>query len=219
MNQKTYIKAVAKNLTCSKARSTEFIGDLEADIAEALATGESWEKIEQRMGIPYQIAAEFNEGLSDSELVAGKKRKRCKTISIVAAIVVVLLIAIVLIGSWLLPKSAPIGTVGNLTEQEIVSQAEEIVTLLDADDYGAIAGLSDATLAQKLDSATIDAARDTVGTDWGSFESFGSARVGKNIQMGQSFGVIEMVAVYENVTVTYTMAFNEDLEMTALYMK
>ena len=42
MNKESYVKAVAKRLTCSKARQAEFVRDLESDIAAALSAGETW---------------------------------------------------------------------------------------------------------------------------------------------------------------------------------
>ena len=65
MNKESYVKAVAKRLTCSKARQAEFVRDLESDIAAALSAGETWEQVESRMGDPRQVAQEFNEDLSE----------------------------------------------------------------------------------------------------------------------------------------------------------
>ena len=67
MNKESYVKAVAKRLTCSKARQAEFVRDLESDIAAALSAGETWEQVESRMGDPRQVAQEFNEDLSEAE--------------------------------------------------------------------------------------------------------------------------------------------------------
>ena len=58
MNKESYVKAVAKRLTCSKARQAEFVRDLESDIAAALSAGETWEQVESRMGDPRQVAQE-----------------------------------------------------------------------------------------------------------------------------------------------------------------
>ena len=66
MNKESYVKAVAKRLTCSKARQAEFVRDLESDIAAALSAGETWEQVESRMGDPRQVAQEFNEDLSEA---------------------------------------------------------------------------------------------------------------------------------------------------------
>ena len=74
MNKESYVKAVAKRLTCSKARQAEFVRDLESDIAAALSAGETWEQVESRMGDPRQVAQEFNEDLSEAERAAGKQQ-------------------------------------------------------------------------------------------------------------------------------------------------
>ena len=106
MNKESYVKAVAKRLTCSKARQAEFVRDLESDIAAALSAGETWEQVESRMGDPRQVAQEFNEDLSEAERAAGKKRKRTKTIAIVETVAVVMVAIIGAATWWVSPKTA-----------------------------------------------------------------------------------------------------------------
>ena len=109
MNKESYVKAVAKRLTCSKARQAEFVRDLESDIAAALSAGETWEQVESRMGDPRQVAQEFNEDLSEAERAAGKKRKRTKTIAIVATVAVAVAAIIGAATWWASPENRPCG--------------------------------------------------------------------------------------------------------------
>ena len=129
MNQQAYVKRIAKSLICSKARRDEFVRDIESDIKAALAAGEPWEQIEARMGDPRQIAREFNENLSETELAAGKRRKRNK-------------IAIIIVGIVL----AVIAALG-LDEQTIAAQAEDVIEVLNADDFDEFAAIATETMA------------------------------------------------------------------------
>ena len=142
MNKESYVKAVAKRLTCSKARQAEFVRDLESDIAAALSAGETWEQVESRMGDPRQVAQEFNEDLSEAERAAGKKRKRTKTIAIVAAVAVVMVAIIGAATWWVSPKTAPAGQSSHQTEQQVIERAQEVVALLDAGDYETLQSMS-----------------------------------------------------------------------------
>lgn len=220
MNQQTYVKAIAKRLMCSKARCSEFVCDIESDIAAALAAGETWEQVEARMGDPRQVAFELNEELSETELAAGKKRKRTKTIVIVASVAVVLIAIIGAAAWWVAPKVAPAGQSSGASEQEIVAQAQEVVALLDAGDYEALRSMSIDEVKVALSAEAMDQAREiTVPGDWGAFESFGNAYATEISQSGQVFDVVEIVANYEHATVTYGISFLDGETLAGIRMK
>lgn len=220
MNQASYVKTVAKHLACSKARHDEFVRDLESDIAAALAAGESWEQVERRMGDPRQVASEFNADLPASERAAGKKRKRNKVIGIVVAVALVLVAVIAVAAWWAMPRYVAVGEASGHTEQQIVERSQEVVELFSDGDAQAIVALGNETMKQGLNEQMIQAAREAInGGDWGAFESFGTIYVGEFVQMGQTSNPVELVAVYEHATVTFTLAFNGDMELTGLFVK
>lgn len=216
MNEKAYAKAVAKRLACSKARRDEFVRDLESDIAASLAEGETWEQVEARMGDPREVAYEFNEGLSEGELAAGRKRRRLRAAG-VAAVAVVVAVAVLAAAWWVLPKATSPGAATGLDEQAAVERAREVVTLLDADDFDALRALSDDTMAEALSKEGIDQARAAVGENWGAFVSFGKAYVSDLTQGGVTGTVVRMAAVYENATVVYQISLNSDAQLIGIY--
>lgn len=215
MNQTSYVKAVAKRLACSKARQAEFVRDLESDIAAALSAGETWEQVEARMGDPRQVAQEFNEDLSETELAAGKKRKRTKAIVIAAVVVVV--VAAIIGGAtwWATPHYVAVGQESGHTEQEVIQQAELVVELFNEGDVEGLVAISDETLGPLMNEELIDTVHAALnGGDWGEFKSFGNEYVGEFTYMGKTSNPVELVALYENVTVSFTLAFNKDMELT-----
>lgn len=216
MNEKAYAKAVARRLACSKARRDEFVRDLESDIAASLAEGETWEQVEARMGDPREVAYEFNEGLSEGELAAGRKRRRLRAAG-VAAVAVVVAVAVLAAAWWVLPKATSPGAATGLDEQAAVERAREVVTLLDADDFDALRALSDDTMAEALSKEGIDQARAAVGENWGAFVSFGKAYVSDLTQGGVTGTVVRMAAVYENATVVYQISLNSDAQLIGIY--
>ena len=208
MNREAYVKAVAKRLACSKGRRDEFVGDVESDISDALAAGETWEQVERRMGDPLQVAAEFNEDLSASEIAAGKKRRRTKIIAIVLAVVVVLAAILAAATWWATPHYVAVGEASGHTEQQVLDQAEQVVELFAA---------GDETLKSLTNQEVIDSARDLFnGGDWGAFESFGNEYVGEFVYMGKTSNPVQLVAVYEHTTVTFVLAFDGDLQLTEM---
>lgn len=219
MNQQAYVKTVAKNLACSKVRRDEFVHDIESDINAALSSGESWANVEQRMGDPRQVAREFNENLSEAELAAGKKRRRNKIIAIVIGIALVVIVALALTAWWFLPQQHTAGQNIGLNEQAVVAQAQEVVEILNADDFAALEAISIDAMSDPGSEQAIKDAQDLISTDWGEFKSFSNAYSAEIVQAGQVGEVVEIGAIYENVSVTFTIFFNEDMQVTGLYMK
>lgn len=62
-------------------------------------------------------------------------------------------------------------------------------------------------------------AKTQISDDWGNFQSWGSIYLSEVTQQGQTFAVGQATAVYEHVTVTYTISFDEDMKLAGLYMK
>ena len=220
MNEKAYAKAVARRLACSKARRDEFVRDLESDIASSLADGETWEQVERRLGDPRDVAREFNEALSERELAAGRKRRRLRIAGARATILLCALVAVLAAGSWwALPKTAPAGQGIGLTEQEILGRAQEVVALVDAEDFDALRSMSTEPMQNALDATSLEVARASFSDDWGAFEAFGNAYAFEARQLWVTQEVVEMVAIYENITVTYDIVFESDMRLSSFYIK
>lgn len=219
MNQQAYVKRIAKSLICSKARRDEFVRDIESDIKAALAAEEPWEQIEARMGDPRQVAQEFNENLSETELAAGKRRKRNKIAIIVVGIVLAVIAALALAAWWFLPQQHSAGQSIGLDEQTIVAQAEDVIEVLNADDFDEFAAIATETMATPESEESLMEARTLISPDWGEFKSFSNAYCAEVVQAGQTLQIVEIGAQYENVSVTYTIVFNENMEVAGLFMK
>jgi uncharacterized membrane protein len=101
MNKENYLKTIIKELTCSKGKKLEIKRELESDIQTALASGELWQEIKERMGDPKEIAKEFNANQSYQEIASLKRKRRFKILGIVVLILICLITAI----NWALPKS------------------------------------------------------------------------------------------------------------------
>lgn len=219
MNKESYVKAVAKRLTCSKARQAEFVRDLESDIAAALSAGEIWEQVESRMGDPRQVAQEFNEDLSEAERAAGKKRKRTKTIAIVATVAVAIVAIVGAAAWWAAPKLSPAGQSSNLGEQQVIEQAQKVAEVVGEGDYDKLRPMLDDAAAEALTEPVMNDAHALFGDDWGALKSFGNTYATGVSQMGMTGNAVNLVAIYENTTVTFDIGFNEDLKIIGLNMR
>lgn len=224
MNEKAYAKAVGKRLACSKARGDEFVRDLESDIASSIAAGETWEQVERRLGDPRDVAREFNEGLSEPEVAAGRKRRRNKILAIGSAAAVVVVAVIAVAAWWAMPKTAPAGQSAGLAEEEVLACARDVISLADKRDYESLVAMAPEDLRQTMTvkqfADAVDGARATVGGgNWGAFVSFGNAYGMEVSEKGRVQEFTETVVVYENAVITYTITFDGDMQLTNLFMK
>ena len=55
--------------------------------------------------------------------------------------------------------------------------------------------------------------------EWGDFQKFGRSYMSEIVQQGKAYAAIELTAQYEHVMVTYTLSFDEEMRLCALYMK
>lgn len=216
MNTNKYVKSVIRKLKCSRQKKKDIAKELNVNIQIALENGEPWEKIKERMGAPFSVAAEFNENFSETELKAAKNIKRIE----IAIIVFVLMGSFVFGAYWMLPKTTVIDNNSIFNEKTAISQAELIISLLNENDYTTIKQqYANDKMKEVITESKISEVKNQMGSDWGDFISYTSENTAEINQMGKKFAVVEVVALYENRSVTYTISLDEKLLLAGLYMK
>lgn len=210
-----YIRQIVKRLKCSKEKREDIKKQLSSDIMAAMENGETVEDIIRRMGTPAEIAEEFNRSFTDAEQKLYRREKWMKRLVIAAVIMIILAAAVY----WILPKHMALTESTAFQEDEVKAQTEQIIYLLDAGDYEALGQKADEKLKPYLNAETMEKAKDSLRADWGAFQSFGNVYMGEVKQMGQRYVVVQMNAAYEHISVTYTLTFDEDMELSGLYMK
>lgn len=229
--QDKYIKKVLKLIRCSKERKDSILKDLEADIAAAMECGESWDEIVKRLGMPEVLAAEFNENIEEGE--AGKSGQDQRILLIAAVIFIVAVIAGVVI--WRVNQNSQAEENDGLEEvrleqielkdsqhfrvEEVERAYSEVVRLIVEGEYDKLLEeWEDDVMRTLVTKETIKAAKDNVGENWGTFQKYGST-YSVEVNDGESlWALIQITEVYENVTVTFRVTFNEDMELSGLYI-
>lgn len=216
MDKDRYIKTVLKKLKCSNKRKNEIKKELQSDIEMSLVNGETWKEIEARMGTSVTIASEFNDNFSDAEIKAAKKMKHLKIATVILAFVVFIGIGIY----WMLPKTSVIDSDSKFDEQLVISQAEEIILLLNDNDYDTIKSqYSNAKMSPVFDGSNITDVKNKIASDWGQFKAFGTPYTVEVVQSGKDYAVVQVSVSYDNISVTYTITFDEEMKLAGLYMK
>ena len=213
MDAEKYVKKIVRNLKCTGAKKKEIGDSLLSDIAARREQGEAMEQIMESMGSPEEIAEAFSQNLSDADRKAYKRRRIGMTIGqIVAALVFLSVLAL-----WMIPKPAALGD--DLSQEAVTASVENVVIMLNQNDFDGLQELAVDELKSKLTQETMDEVRKNISEDWGEMQSIGKVYMQGLKQKGKVMVVTQVDAVYENVSVVYTISFDEDLRLGGLYMR
>lgn len=213
MDAEKYVKKIVRNLKCTGAKKKEIGDSLLSDIAARREQGEAMEQIMESMGSPEEIAEAFSQNLSDADRKAYKRRRIGMTIGqIVAALVFLSVLA-----WWMIPKPAALGD--DLSQEAVTASVENVIVMLNQNDFDGLQELAVDELKSKLTQETLDEVRKGISEDWGEMQSIGKVYMQGVKQKGKVMVVTQVDAVYENVSVVYTISFDEDLRLGGLYMR
>ncbi len=219
MEQNSFLKTVAKNLHCSRRKKKEICKDIQSDIEVALQNGESWADIETRMGTPREIAKEFNENMPPKELQNTRKRR----IAFIIIIAVFLLAAVAIkisVDQFNEPKIEEFGSSGLFQEDAVDQKVEEIVILVGADRLEEL--LNDYSTADLSGGITADALRELkklLNPPWGNYQKITSSYYFEVISPGKIWTIADVVALYDNCTISYRLTFTPEMKLDGIYMK
>ncbi len=218
MTSKKYIYEVAKRLKCAPDKRRELQQKVMSDVNKSLKKGSTMEDIEKSMGTPKELAAKLNNSLSEEEVQEYKKSKR-KNFFVTA---LVFLITFGLFFWWWWPKTSPIEKSKVFQEATLQSKAEEVIAMVYEEEYTELSNCSNAALKATFDKMTEkdwDEAKARMSFDWGEFKSVGNVTMTEVTQMGAKLATIKLDAYYENVTIHYTLSFDDGMQLAGLYLQ
>ncbi len=213
MNAEKYVKEIVTKVKCTGAKRKEIGSQLLSDIAARREQGETLEEIMESMGQPQEIAEAFCQNLSDAD----KKAYRRSRIRKIAVDIVLMLIVVSILTWWMMPKPAVLGD--DLSQEEIEASVENVISLLNEDDFDGLQDIATEELKDKLTLETIDSVRQDISEDWGGMQSIGRVYAQGIKQKGDLIIVTQTDAIYENVSVVYTISFDENLKLGGLYIR
>lgn len=219
MTAEQYVNSIVKKIKCSGNKKKEIARQLRSEIDAELENGETLDVVLARMGSPEEIAVEFNQNMPERERKKYVRAKRFKICGVIAGILLVVILIAAAVLKWTTPKVSDVAEGGIFQKEAVESQAKKIVDDLNAGDYDTLTAESIPEMASVTTKETMDSARKQVCDDWGAFEKFGTVYMAEVEQQGKAYAVVELSAVYENISVTYTITFDEDMKLAGLYMK
>ncbi len=149
-----------------------------------------------------------------------KKLSKKKMLLIVLAIVAAFLVIAGVLFKWQYPESVEFGTSGKFQAAEVEAVTQEVVALFSEQEYEKImTDYAGKALAKDADAEDLRYAATTANSDWGGFQSMKEIDLGEMKRAGKQYAVAEVEVVYENVTITFTFSFDEDMKLSGVYMR
>lgn len=219
MKAETYVDKIVKQMQCSKSKKEEIRKQLLGDIRERVAAGESEEAVIAQMGTVEELAQEFNESFSAKERKRSRKSRSTKMIIITILVIIGLFAVATALLYWMLPKGTDISESSTFVKEQVEARVEEVINLLDDGAYDTLAANATEQMAGVLNDEDMDAAKQLVGDDWGARVELGTIYMQEVEQQGVHYVITQVAASYENVTVTYTITFDENMKLAGIYMK
>lgn len=213
MSAEKYVNDIVRKIKCTGKRKREIRDQLLSDIAVRREQGEPLERIMESMGSAKEIAEAFCQNLSEADKKAYRRRRIG---SVVGAVAAVLVFAVACIW-WFLPKPAALGD--EFSEAEITAEVEKVIGFLDQNEFDKLQEIAVDQIRPALTQQTIGPVRQGISDDWGSRQSLGRVYAQGAKQSGKFIIVTQVDAIYENVSVVYTISFDKDLRLAGLYMR
>ena len=215
MSAEKYVKDIVSKIKCSGTKRKEIEAQLLSDISMRMEQGETLEQIMESMGTAQEIADAFCQDMSETE----RKAQRKKKVGVIVAAIVIGAFLLCAYVWWVFPKSLNIKDVESVSKQAVDAQVETVVTLLNENDFETLRGMAVDEMQNALTQETIDKARNPISDDWGEMLMIGSTYAQGMKQKGRVFIVTQTDVMYENVSVTYTITFDENLRLAGIYMR
>lgn len=219
MTKEQYLKSLKRHLNVSTEKKNEIMDDIEADIEEALASGESMDELVKRMGSPKKLASEFNQNL-------GAKPQRWPWV------IGVLVFIIVVGGGWLFfnqsnekkEETSPsliqtaMGTSGKFDQEVVREKSLEIIDLMESGQYEMVYETYFPENMKQAMSLEQFKQSSELALGMGDMQEIKQEYYAEITQNGVLYGVSEIHVSCANGTLAYRISFTEDMTLGGFYV-
>lgn len=161
----------------------------------------------------------FVKGMVINMTSEEKKKRKRKNLLITLGVVLAIIAVIAAVIVWIWPKSKDISESTVFQAQEVEQQTQYIISLLDEADYTTFNTCTTGDMNTTLTPAAVTQAKAKVSDNFGSFVSFGEITMDEMNQHGNVYAFAQQEVKYENVTVIYSLTFDENMKLVGLYIR
>ncbi len=215
MSAEKYVNGIVKKIKCSSKRKKMIRQDLLEEMRVQTEQGIALEDVMLQMGTIQEVADSFNENLGADET---KRYKTQKTMKIVLAVLGVLVVLIVGIGAYL-PRYTNISDSNIFAQEQVEKQLVETIALLDQNEYEVLQASAIEEMKTALTEQTMQTVKNQIAGEWGEQKSIGQVYMSEIAQLGKHYVACQVTVLYENVSVTYTITYDEQMQLAGVYMR
>lgn len=120
---------------------------------------------------------------------------------------------------WIMPKSFEMGASGVFEQAEVEAKAEQVIELLNEDDFEGLKEVSTGKMQGFISTGEIESVRAEISKDWGECVSIGEEAYTTEVkQKGKLMAAIQKIVSYENINVVYTISFDKEMKLAGLHI-
>lgn len=144
--------------------------------------------------------------------------KNKKTYQIVTTVIVFLFLVVWMV-LWVQKQNSGLKDSTTFSESVVETEIKHVITLLDQEDYSTLQEISTDAMKEYLTEEVWGDARTQFSEDWGTLEKLGTIYLSEAEQDGNRMACGQVKATYENVKVTYTIVFDQEMKIAGLYIQ
>lgn len=219
MTEEQFIKAVLKEVHCTKAQKKEIERQLRSDAQSARENGETWEDTRARWETPAQLALDFNENFSNRK---GQSMNKGKKIALIVLVAIVIGAAIgtgiaIYVSSQQKEEDSKTST---NTSSEYVTLAKQVIEYFSNGEYDKLDSMCDSKMKLAMKNTSWSDVGSSVLKKDNSIQDITCISDSVNNQGGVTYYIVQQKATYDDGTnITYTISFNRQKEIAGFYLK
>ena len=150
--------------------------------------------------------------------VKGDRTKKTKIVNILIPVVVILILDFTYLYR-IAPGNTGIKESEYFNETQVENAIKNTIDLIDDENYAALRDSADEEMKSVVTKETMEEVKVQISENWGPRQSFGKIYMTEVVQENEHYAVGEVTVSYENVNVTYRLAYDQEMQLTGLYMK
>lgn len=150
--------------------------------------------------------------------VKGDRTKKTKIVNILIPVVVILILVFTYLYR-IAPGNTGIKESEYFNETQVENAIKNTIDLIDDENYAALRDSADEEMKSVVTKETMEEVKVQISENWGPRQSFGKIYMTEVVQENEHYAVGEVTVSYENVNVTYRLAYDQEMQLTGLYMK
>lgn len=144
--------------------------------------------------------------------------KNKKKYQMVTTMIILLFLA-VWMGIWVQKQNSGLKNSTIFSESVVETEMEHIIELLGQEDYDSLQEIATDEMKEFVTPEVWGEAKQQFSENWGDLKGLGKMRFSEAEQNGEPMACGQVKVTYENVKVTFTIVFDQEMKLAGLYIQ